>query len=1043
MGFSPRRRRAGFTLIETAIAMTLAVGVMIAAYTVYTAQSRGFLAIGQQSQVQQSAKLALEQITRELRMANFGVVGQQTFADAQLTSLTFRGDVDSDINAVLAQAANAGDTQLYVDLNDEQDTIEPGDFIFLHSGNTVEMRAVSTSNPVELGGEPDVINLAQPLTEDFPAGGTFIKTVESITYDFNYPQTLLAKNGEEMATDVIDFSFRYFNEAEQEMTPETLTSLTPTERAAIRRIQIEMTSQISSTGRTRTYASTVDLRNMGARGFSEDACAPNPPSMLQVLETGMCGHFEVRWTPPNTNACDGSDLTDLGGYKVLYGPASGDYLTPPYNVADETSGEIVVEDPRLANETTYFVSMIAYDSNFNESVPSSETSFTLLDNERPDPPMNIDASAAVGSVALTWDPPADLDVAGYRIYRGTEPDFAATEGARIADELELDGETLEFTDTAVDPCRTYYYRIAAVDCVDEGELSDAVYGDGDGAGDDVPSLGETDTTPGEDPPTPPSAPAPFGAGGGDQTVNLSWTNPAATDFERVVVRSSTTGYPLSTQSGNEVANITGQPGAAMTFAHENLINGVTYYYSAFACDRCGNCSDKTTAQAAPNAQGPVVQMVEPAEGQVITNGVLFLRATAADPDEPGYSEGDSNGLGIDNVQFFVTPDPETGQFPHTERVPQYCGFGGDQIPCDDGDVSTWCAGTYNAYVVATDNEGQTTQSEYRQFRIEGGAIERDDTYTNSLGGDHKQVVNFRIKNTATTRATISGLTVGWDRTQARLYSVAIPDSDVLWDGSDDGPLPSDQTLEFDSSGEVELDSEETATVSLEFVHSSTKLSAYTGSGASLLSVDNSAGFSVGDTIYIGDEAEQAVVSSVGTGVLSLSAPTAQSHSAGARVSVVESDSMMPMSGAVVSVSFTYELDDSERACTTDEITVSVSAGPAIGTAYQDEPSASTPMSASVGAVHVQEYRQVPVHAAVVDYSGAGLQSVRAYYKIDLSMNGTAPTGGYSYVDLEYDGDVGGYGGTLPYADNARVWVYLQAVDNLGQSDRSPSAGAYT
>lgn len=79
----------------------------------------------------------------------------------------------------------------------------------------------------------------------------------------------------------------------------------------------------------------------------------------------------LSWEAPTTNA-DGTALTDLAGYKVYYGKASGAYTeikdvgptdtpgTPEYTVADLESG------------SHYYFAITAYDTSGNESNFSEE-----------------------------------------------------------------------------------------------------------------------------------------------------------------------------------------------------------------------------------------------------------------------------------------------------------------------------------------------------------------------------------------------------------------------------------------------------------------------------------------------------------------------------------------------------------------------------------------------------------------------------------------------------------------------------------------------
>jgi len=120
--------------------------------------------------------------------------------------------------------------------------------------------------------------------------------------------------------------------------------------------------------------------------------------------------------------------------------------------------------------------------------------------------------------------------------------------------------------------------------------------------------------------TAPSRVLNFSATPGDGRVVLSWTAPADRDLGRIVIRySEAVGgectYPETKDAGMLVADIANpEPGADGSFVHANLENGITYCYSAFACDQAGNCAVAVTVNATPRNIGVVVGGVSPTEG---------------------------------------------------------------------------------------------------------------------------------------------------------------------------------------------------------------------------------------------------------------------------------------------------------------------------------------------------------------------------------------------------------------------------------------------
>jgi hypothetical protein len=125
-----------------------------------------------------------------------------------------------------------------------------------------------------------------------------------------------------------------------------------------------------------------------------------------------------------------------------------------------------------------------------------------------------------------------------------------------------------------------------------------------------------------------------------------------------------------------------------------------------------------------------------------------------------------------------------------------------------------------------------------------------------------------------------------------------------------------------------------------------------------------------------------------------------------------------------------------------EIPIVLSAAPAIAQPYQDQPVIDTAMTTTVTALQVPDYRSVPVHVQVADYSGAGIASVTAMYKMTATSVTTAPTSGFATVNMTFDSGQNRWEGTIPSASAKRVWVYWTAQDALGASDRVPTTGAY-
>ncbi len=105
-----------------------------------------------------------------------------------------------------------------------------------------------------------------------------------------------------------------------------------------------------------------------AAGAAISSIPDNPPSSPST--PSQTGNVTLAWDAPTTNE-DGSDLTDLAGYRVYYGTSSGSY-TNSVNIGNITGATI----NSLSSGTWYFA-ITAYNSSGIESSYSTELSTTI------------------------------------------------------------------------------------------------------------------------------------------------------------------------------------------------------------------------------------------------------------------------------------------------------------------------------------------------------------------------------------------------------------------------------------------------------------------------------------------------------------------------------------------------------------------------------------------------------------------------------------------------------------------------------------------
>ena len=1041
----------GFTLIELVVTLALTMLLIGGACYVFLSQHRGLANITHISSAGQSSRATLEQLSRELRMAGFGVIGQATFTQAKLYSVQFSGDLQSNVVQMLSANASAGATSIQLPLTSGHTVIGATDYVFLNGGSgNVEMDQVAQSGTlVDYTTNPPTLHLNTPLQNSYTAGQTLVRTIQTVTYSVAFPSGVLTRNGVTLSDRLTNLEFHYFDQTNTEMTPDPVNGLNSTQCAAIRSIELRLQAGGVAANSAPNYTHWIELRNMGNRPYTTTNCAPNPPTNLQVTQDNTCGQFGIRWTPPTTNACDGSPLTDLAGYHVYYGTGTGTYLSPPDNISPPDVTSATVQDVRLNNNQTYYVAVTAYDTSFNESAKSSEISITIVDQNPPGAPSG-DATAGPGTVTLTWTPPPNTpDIRGFRVYRTTASPVTVTQDNQVANETTLTEGTTTFTDTTVVPCTEYHYVITAVDCANEGPPSNEIYGNGQGTGPDQPNNGVTNTTATKSPATGPAVPTLFTASARYQAVDLYWTNSPDSDFAGVMIRSSTTGYPTSTTSGTLVANLAGSPNQAMTTTATGLTNGTKYFFSIFAYNKCLLYSAAANAYATPGATPPVVQISSPTTGSTVTNGQLVFEACAYAPDSPAVSNppnmSTDNGKGISSVKMWVTPDPGTGQFPVTPTAIQYCGFGGSSNPCSAGSVTQWCDALYTLSAEATDSmTGQTAVASVT-VTIHDGGFYVDQTVTPTVGGTYNNQGSFGLGNDASGDASvIQNFTFTWNTVQARLKTVEIPTGTVIWTYSG-APAASGTVIAIPAGSQPSIPASGKDTIRLTFTQVSTTLTSSAASGQKVLQVASTTGFLVGDAIYLtnGTTSDSNVIGSITGSQITLTNNLTHTYSSGATLWHNSSPDNVDIYGMQLTLVAGYQkAGTTGNTCSSAQANVTFQGAPLLTLAEQDQPALDTLCSTVEAAIQVKNYYPVPTHVVVTDQSGKGIASSTAYYYVDSKFQTVAPTSGYASLALTYNSTNVDWAGTIPYNHGARVWLYFGAVDNAANTGRTPATGAY-
>jgi len=123
---------------------------------------------------------------------------------------------------------------------------------------------------------------------------------------------------------------------------------------------------------TPSSAQTGTYSNIGIKVSDGSLTASLPAFAIVVSTTTTTGSATLSWTPPTRNT-DGSTLTNLAGYRIVYGNSPGS-LNKTVQVANPGTSRYVVDN--LATGTWYF-SVRAYSTSGAESNTSNTASKTI------------------------------------------------------------------------------------------------------------------------------------------------------------------------------------------------------------------------------------------------------------------------------------------------------------------------------------------------------------------------------------------------------------------------------------------------------------------------------------------------------------------------------------------------------------------------------------------------------------------------------------------------------------------------------------------
>jgi prepilin-type N-terminal cleavage/methylation domain-containing protein len=158
------RGEAGFTLAEILMATAISSVVLLALYLLYDVNQVTFVKGEQQADLQQNARIAMDRIVRDLRLAGYGFpTGGGAITVAGPTDIRFWVDLNNASTIIVVDAAPTS-TILSVQ---NATGIQAGDIIYLINGAVSEQRTVASTNT---GANPNTITLTTATTNAYPVG---------------------------------------------------------------------------------------------------------------------------------------------------------------------------------------------------------------------------------------------------------------------------------------------------------------------------------------------------------------------------------------------------------------------------------------------------------------------------------------------------------------------------------------------------------------------------------------------------------------------------------------------------------------------------------------------------------------------------------------------------------------------------------------------------------------------------------------------------------------------------------------------------------
>jgi len=187
-----------------------------------------------------------------------------------------------------------------------------------------------------------------------------------------------------------------------------------------------------------------------------------PPTVIKTGNEMSETAITLTWAPPAKNI-DGSTPVNLLSYNVYRTNGAQPEAEPkPLNPEPVTATQYPDKKFKFGEKYIYFVRSVSLGTEGKqvESLDSNTIELSQPDLYPPAAPDLAPPNAAPGRIALFWSANSEPDLAGYILWRSTDPNLAKDKWTKLTPALY---SKTTYTDTNVETGKTYYYYIKAVD----------------------------------------------------------------------------------------------------------------------------------------------------------------------------------------------------------------------------------------------------------------------------------------------------------------------------------------------------------------------------------------------------------------------------------------------------------------------------------------------------------------------------------------------------------------------------------------------------